>query len=147
MATVGHVAVKAPYFTLFAITIFVSSMAKPTDRPATEECEPDYRFTLANERTFLAWIRTALALLAGAVAITQLVPDLGVPLARQIIASSLAIISIAVVAGSALRWRSTQLAMRRSQALPGTVMPWALSIGVMAIGGLVVGLVLRYGVN
>ena len=30
--------------------------------------------------------RTALALLAGAVAITQLVPDLGVPLARQIIA-------------------------------------------------------------
>ena len=29
---------------------------------------PDYRFTLANERTFLAWIRTALALMAGAVA-------------------------------------------------------------------------------
>jgi putative membrane protein len=28
--------------------------------------EPDYRFTLANERTFLAWIRTALALLAAA---------------------------------------------------------------------------------
>ena len=27
---------------------------------------PDPRFTLANERTFLAWIRTALALLGGA---------------------------------------------------------------------------------
>ena len=27
--------------------------------------EPDYRFTLANERTFLAWVRTALGLLAG----------------------------------------------------------------------------------
>lgn len=25
--------------------------------------EPDYRLTLANERTFLAWIRTALAIL------------------------------------------------------------------------------------
>ena len=29
--------------------------------------EPDYRFTLANERTFLAWLRTALALIAGGV--------------------------------------------------------------------------------
>ncbi|MGL9725147.1 YidH family protein [Sodalis sp. (in: enterobacteria)] len=32
---------------------------------------PDYRFSLANERTFLAWIRTALALLAGAVGLEQ----------------------------------------------------------------------------
>ena len=44
------------------------------------EQEPDYRFTLANERTFLAWIRTALALIAGGVAVVQLVPAFGVPL-------------------------------------------------------------------
>ena len=31
--------------------------------------EPDPRFTLANERTFLAWIRTSLGLTAGAVAL------------------------------------------------------------------------------
>lgn len=37
---------------------------------------PDYRFSLANERTYLAWIRTALALLAGAIAVDQLTPDL-----------------------------------------------------------------------
>ncbi|WP_348762316.1 DUF202 domain-containing protein [uncultured Salinisphaera sp.] len=122
-------------------------MTKRSVASPVSECEPDYRFTLANERTFLAWIRTALALLAGAVAITQLVPDLGVPLARQIIASSLAVISIAVVAGSALRWRTTQQAMRRSQPLPGTRMPWALSMGIIAIGGLVIALVLIYGVN
>ena len=42
------------------------------DDPA-EGTEPDYRFTLANERTFLAWIRTALGLLAGGVAVRQLV--------------------------------------------------------------------------
>ncbi|MEU2778677.1 DUF202 domain-containing protein [Streptomyces sp. NPDC007162] len=38
--------------------------------------EPDYRFSLANERTFLAWIRTGLALLAGAVAVAQFVQPL-----------------------------------------------------------------------
>ncbi|GAM70385.1 inner membrane protein [Vibrio sp. JCM 19236] len=41
---------------------------------------PDYRFSLANERTYLAWIRTALALLAGAIAVDQLTPDLANPL-------------------------------------------------------------------
>jgi uncharacterized membrane protein YidH (DUF202 family) len=39
------------------------------------EFEPDYRFTLANERTFLAWQRTALGLLAAAVAVVHLVPE------------------------------------------------------------------------
>lgn len=34
--------------------------------------EPDVRFTLANERTFLAWIRTSLAFLAVAVAVDTL---------------------------------------------------------------------------
>jgi hypothetical protein len=33
--------------------------------------EPDYRFTLANERTFLAWIRTALAILAAGILLDQ----------------------------------------------------------------------------
>jgi len=38
------------------------------DNDSVPEVEPDYRFTLANERTFLAWQRTALGLLAAAVA-------------------------------------------------------------------------------
>ena len=48
------------------------------DGRAAPEFEPDYRFTLANERTFLAWERTALGLLAAAVAVVQLVPELAV---------------------------------------------------------------------
>ena len=46
--------------------------------------DPDYRFTLANERTFLAWIRTALALVAGGVAVVQLIPEFAFPGARHV---------------------------------------------------------------
>ena len=44
--------------------------------PRAAGSEPDYRFTLANERTFLAWIRTALALAAGGLGAIALLPDL-----------------------------------------------------------------------
>ena len=48
-------------------------MARWWQVDTSDGVEPDYRFTLANERTFLAWIRTALGLLAGGVAVRQLV--------------------------------------------------------------------------
>ena len=116
------------------------------DSQPPEEHEPDYRFTLANERTFLAWIRTALALLAGSVAIEQLVPEFAFPEARRLLAGLLAIISIAVVASSALRWRSAQKAMRRDAPLPSTLAPWLLAAGIIAVGFLVLVLVLLLGV-
>lgn len=116
-------------------------------RNTLEEHEPDYRFTLANERTFLAWIRTALALLAGSVAIVQLVPDLGTPEGRQLIAALLAVMSVAVVAGSALRWRSSQQAMRRDAPLPSTLMPRLLALGVIAVGVLGMALMTIYGIS
>lgn len=117
------------------------------DDKTSAEHEPDYRFTLANERTFLAWIRTALALLAGSVVIVQLVPDLGIPAGRQAIAAVLAIISMAVVAGSALRWRASQKAMRIDAPLPSTLMPWLLALGVIVVGLIIMLLVLIYGVK
>lgn len=117
------------------------------NRQIPEEHEPDYRFTLANERTFLAWIRTALALLAGSVAVVQLVPDLGIREFRQLLAAMLAVISVAVVAGSALRWRSSQQAMRRDAPLPSTLMPRLLALSVILVGLVVMTLILFYGVN
>ncbi len=44
---------------------------------------PDYRFSLANERTFLAWIRTALGFLAAGVGLDQLAPDFATPVIRE----------------------------------------------------------------
>lgn len=80
--------------------------------------EPDYRFSLANERTFLAWIRTALSLLAGSVALVQLAPELNIPAGRTVLGSMLA-------GGGALlpllayrRWARSQRAMRNGWPLP-----------------------------
>jgi putative membrane protein len=45
-----------------------------TPAPDVEHEAPvDYRFILANERTFLAWMRTALGMVAGGVALHQFV--------------------------------------------------------------------------
>lgn len=109
-----------------------------------EEQEPDYRFTLANERTFLAWIRTALALLAGAVAVVQFAPEFSIPDGGKILAALLAVVGIACVAGAALRWNRSQRAMRRDGPLPSTFMPWFLAAAVSIIGLLVLVLTLIF---
>jgi putative membrane protein len=109
--------------------------------------EPDYRFTLANERTFLAWIRTALALLAGSVAIVQLVPHFTVPDARKAVGGMLAVISIAIVAHSALRWHNVQQAMRHDAPLPSSLTIWLLTVGVLLVGTFVLLLVVAFGIG
>jgi putative membrane protein len=94
----------------------------PFSRPAwfDEGEDPDYRFTLANERTFLAWVRTALALLAGAVAVAQIIPPFAVPGARTALAALLAVSGCAVAASAYRRWARNERAMRHRQSLPHT---------------------------
>lgn len=79
-----------------------------SDSMSTEREEPDYRFTLANERTFLAWIRTALALIAGGIAVVQFVPSFGIPGVRHGL-------SVALTASGGLL---AALAVRRWQQVP-----------------------------
>lgn len=79
---------------------------------------PDYRFTLANERTFLAWIRTALAFMAGAVGVHQLATDLA-PLSFRIglvVALSLTAAGLSFYAW--FRWSANEKAMRQDTSLP-----------------------------
>ena len=64
------------------------------DDAEQEDSEPDYRFTLANERTFLAGQRTAFGLPAAAIAVVQLVPELAVPGACHVISALLAALAI-----------------------------------------------------
>lgn len=107
--------------------------------------EPDARFTLANERTFLAWVRTALALLAGAVAVHAPAVDLDVWVKNV---GSLVLLGTALLAigQSWRRWHRVELAIRTGQPLPGFAGPamLAASLGVLiaavAVGVIVVAL-------
>ena len=106
--------------------------------------EPDYRFTLANERTFLAWLRTSLSLLAAGVAVVQLVPAFALPGARAAIGGLLAVLAVVAASAGVLRWRSVETAIRHARPLPPQRLPWVLGTGlvVLALFGLVL-IVLR----
>jgi putative membrane protein len=100
------------------------------DEDSTEEQEPDVRFTYANERTFLAWNRTALALVATGIAATQLLPDLHVSGGRRILGLPLMALGALVAVTSYLHWKANQRAMRRNLPLPRSPMPLVLAVGV-----------------
>lgn len=104
--------------------------------------EPDYRFSMANERTFLAYIRTSLALLAGGIAVEQLLPPFSVPGSRSVLSVLLLTLASFVAAASYRRWRSTERAMRLQVPLPPTRLPLVLgtSLIVTATGVLVLAL-------
>jgi putative membrane protein len=97
---------------------------------------PDYRFSLANERTFLAWIRTGLALIGGGLAVDGFLPTLHVPHLRE----TLAIVLVALGGVIALRavdhWIRCERAMRLGQPLPASRFPAILAIAV-AVGAVV----------
>ncbi|WP_447001888.1 YidH family protein [Saccharothrix isguenensis] len=95
--------------------------------------EPDYRFTLANERTFLAWIRTALGLLAGGVAVGQLLPPFAFPGATLLLGLMCIALAAVLAATSYPRWRAVQRAMRAGQPLPGSRVMLVLAIGVLVV--------------
>ena len=87
-------------------------------QPGAVESEPDYRFTLANERTFLAWIRTALALLAGGVLLHQFATELGPRPAVVVLSVGLGVIAAALSVVSYTRWRGNEIAIRMGRPLP-----------------------------
>ena len=106
---------------------------------------PDYRFSLANERTFLAWIRTSLALLAGAVAIDQLAPNIAPQPVRLVLCVLLALIGAGLAVLSYRRWSQMEAAMRNDQALPFSrvLLFMTIVVAVAAFGFAVLILVVR----
>ena len=97
--------------------------------------EPDPRFSLANERTFLAWVRTSLALLAAGVALEAL----AVPISPGFrLASAIVFVALGLLAAvqAWIGWMRTERALRENRALP------APSSGLVIIVGVVVAVIL-----
>lgn len=106
--------------------------------------EPDPRYSLANERTFLAWIRTSLTLLGGGVAIEAFAGDgLGVA-TRRGLALGLVCLGMVLAAVSCYRWVTLERAMRQGRPLPLNPVGLALAAGVsLASAFLAVSIMLR----
>ena len=106
--------------------------------------EPDPRFTLANERTFLAWTRTSLAFLAGGVAIEAFaLPGLS-PLFRTVLAIFVTTMGMFIAAGATVHWLRIERAMREERPLPlPAIVPFlsasAFIACILAVGIFVMG--------
>ncbi len=94
--------------------------------------EPDPRFSLANERTFLAWIRTSLALVGGAIAVEAFAGGVFTGVTRSVLAFGLASLALMTSMTAGLRWLRVERAMRARQPLPIPALVPVLIGGVLA---------------
>lgn len=106
--------------------------------------EPDPRFSLANERTYLAWLRTSLGLVASGIAVERLLPQLGFPGARQVIGISLVTVGALSAATASRRWRKVEAALRSGDPLPPPKLAQVLAAAI-AIAGIVTIVLLVWG--
>lgn len=104
--------------------------------PSEPGPDVDYRFTLANERTFLAWTRTSLALLAGGVAAAKAL-DFQHELVRWLVAAPPLVAGTVLAAASVRRWRTVETTMRQGGRLPVDRDVRLLGFGIAAYGVLV----------
>ena len=95
--------------------------------------EPDYRFSFANERTFLAWIRTSLALLAAAVALDVVELDVSENV-RQLLAGVLVALGLLSAVAAWIRWSVAERAIRQQAPLPSFGFSLLFTLGLVIAG-------------
>jgi inner membrane protein YidH len=105
----------------------------------TEQHEPDYRFTLANERTFLAYLRTSLAFYAGGLSVVQFLDFGDRRWVARVIGIMLVLAGLASSVGAYVRWKQNLAAMRSQGPLPAGRLPLLLAttIALAGAGGLI----------
>lgn len=115
-------------------------------RPPVHELgtEPDPRFSYANERTFLAWNRTALALVAAGLAATSLLPQFNIPGGRRLIGVPLIALGALLSIVSYRRWDDNERAMRLGEPLPRSRLGLILAVGI-AVAAVIATIVAAFG--
>ena len=103
--------------------------------------EPDPRFTLANERTILAWIRTSLALLAGGIAVEAYTTDVFPEPIRRGLAVLLLLLGMLLSAGSAVRCLRVEASLRSNRPLPLPLIGPLLAAGCAVAAAVVIAVV------
>ena len=111
---------------------WLASSARRERRLEQTGSDPDPRFTFANERTFLAWNRTALALIAAGLAVAQFL-KFNLHGLRLIIAVPLIVLGAVLALASYLHWEDSERAMRLRQPLRYSWMPRVLTGGIAVI--------------
>ncbi|MFF3555404.1 YidH family protein [Streptomyces tsukubensis] len=111
------------------------------ERVRAEGRTPDYRFSLANERTFLAWLRTALALIGAGFAVDQFLPELRWAV-RAAMALGLLVAGVLCALRAVNHWVRCEQAMRRGDDLPVSRLPAVLSLVVALVALVMVAVVL-----
>lgn len=104
--------------------------------------EPDPRFTLANERTFLAWIRTSLAFLAGGLALEAFALEAFPEMWRKVLAILLVLTGMLLSAGAAVRWVAIESSMRHGRPLPLPLIVPFLGLAGAVTAGVIVALII-----
>lgn len=94
---------------------------------------PDPRFTMANERTLLAWNRTGLALIVAGLAAAQLL-DIASRGLVAVLAVAMVVLGVALSVASLGRWKEAERAMRLGEPLPASGLQRLLVAGIVLIG-------------
>jgi putative membrane protein len=102
--------------------------------PRTVGDDIDPRFSYANERTFLAWNRTGLALIGVGLAVANLLPPFELGFGRRMLALPLIALGALVSVLSLRDWIANERAMRSGERLPASRLPFLVSIVVGAVG-------------
>jgi putative membrane protein len=101
--------------------------------------DPDLRFSLANERTALAWVRTGLGLVAGGVALTSFASFADMSGFVDVIAAVACLAGAGFAAYALISWRRNERAMRLGEPLPSPTGLPVLVAGVLVLAVLVAG--------
>jgi putative membrane protein len=105
-----------------------------------DQREPDYRFSLANERTLLAWVRTALALDVAGLGVIRFAPPLGWPGGREFVGAVLVLLGAVTAWSGYRRFLATDQAIRAGSPLPAHAAPRLLAATLAVVSVVVLAL-------